>query len=177
MPRPGRFRAIEQRTIEFMLYFSLPSALELIEQALAGRGKDSRGPLLPSSRLAGKPISANAITHAFLRVCKAFGLNDASPHDLRRTGATALTSERIGVQRFIVSRVLNHASDRGDAAAVTAVYDRHGLHVACGKISKPPRNRPPPDKSGSRLGRLEQAAESLGDTDHHLQRIAIKGRL
>jgi hypothetical protein len=50
---------------------------------------------------------------------------EPSPHDLRRTGATALTSERIGIQRFIVSRVLNHASDTGDAAAVTAVYDRH----------------------------------------------------
>jgi hypothetical protein len=36
-----------------------------------------------------------------------------------------MTSERIGIQRFIVSRVLNHASDRGDAAAVTAVYDRN----------------------------------------------------
>jgi hypothetical protein len=44
---------------------------------------------------------------------------------LRRTGATALTSERLGVPRFIVSRVLNHASDTGDSAIVTATYDRN----------------------------------------------------
>jgi hypothetical protein len=37
----------------------------------------------------------------------------------------AMTSERIGLPRFIVSRVLNHASDTGDSAAVTAVYDRN----------------------------------------------------
>jgi integrase len=100
-------------------------ALQLIEQALNRRPKESRGPLFPSPRQLSRSISPNAITHAFLRVCKALGIQDASPHDLRRTGATALTSERIGIQRFIVSRVLNHASDTGDAAAVTAVYDRH----------------------------------------------------
>jgi len=44
---------------------------------------------------------------------------------LRRTGATALTSEAIGIPRFIVSQVLNHSSDAGDTAAVTAVYDRN----------------------------------------------------
>jgi integrase len=106
------------------------SALGLMEQALNGRPKDAKGPLFPSPRQPSprhlsRSISPNAITHAFLRVCSALGLLNASPHDLRRTGATALTSERIGIQRFIVSRVLNHASDTGDAAAVTAVYDRH----------------------------------------------------
>jgi hypothetical protein len=38
-------------------------------------------------------------------------LYDVVLHDLRRTGATILTSERIGVPRFIVSRVLNQISD------------------------------------------------------------------
>ena len=35
------------------------------------------------------------------------------PHDFRRTGATNLTGERIGIPRFIVSRVLNQISDTG----------------------------------------------------------------
>ena len=47
------------------------------------------------------------------------------PHDFRRTGASFLTGERIGIPRFIVSRVLNQAPDTGGAAAVTAVYDRN----------------------------------------------------
>ncbi len=50
---------------------------------------------------------------------------DATPHDFRRTGATNITSERIGIPRFIVSRVLNQISDTGGAAAVTGVYDRN----------------------------------------------------
>lgn len=37
-----------------------------------------------------------------------------------------MMSERIGVHRFTISRVLNHhASYAGDAVAVTAVYDRN----------------------------------------------------
>lgn len=36
-----------------------------------------------------------------------------------------MTSERLGVPRFHVSCVLNHISDTGGAAAVTAVYDRN----------------------------------------------------
>ena len=41
-----------------------------------------------------------------------------TPHDLRRTAATHMTS--IGVQRLVVSKVLNHVD-----GGVTAVYDRH----------------------------------------------------
>ena len=68
------------------------AALELIGEALGERPRNAQGPLFPSPRLPGGPISPNAITHAFLRVCKALGLKNASPHDLRRTGATALTA-------------------------------------------------------------------------------------
>lgn len=46
-------------------------------------------------------------------------LPPATPHDLRRTGATNLTSERAGVPPFLVSQVLGHAGDTGGAAAVT----------------------------------------------------------
>lgn len=52
-------------------------------------------------------------------------VENARLHDLRRTGATNMTGERIGIPRFIVSKVLNHSSDTGDSAAVTAVYDRN----------------------------------------------------
>lgn len=36
-----------------------------------------------------------------------------------------LAGERIGIPRFIVSRVLNQISDTGGGAAVTGVYDRN----------------------------------------------------
>ena len=43
----------------------------------------------------------------------------ATPHDFRRTGATNLTSERVSIPRFVVSKILAHSSDDGGAATVT----------------------------------------------------------
>lgn len=59
------------------------------------------------------------------RLTKALGVADATAHDFRRTGATHITGEHIGMPRFIVSRVLNQISDSGGAAAVTSIYDRN----------------------------------------------------
>jgi integrase len=104
-------------------------ALALIDEARSirvfDRGAAHGDPLFPTARGAPKAIDAANLTRAFIAVAKQAGISNAQLHDLRRTGATAMTSERVGVQRFIVSCVLNHASDKGDAAAVTAVYDRN----------------------------------------------------
>jgi integrase len=104
-------------------------ALALIDEARSirvfDRGAAQGDPLFPTARGVPKAIDAANLTRAFIAVARRAGISNARLHDLRRTGATAMTSERIGVQRFIVSRVLNHASDQGDAAAVTAVYDRN----------------------------------------------------
>jgi integrase len=104
-------------------------ALALIEEAkslrLVDDPKAKAGPLFPASRGELKAVKADTLTRAFIEVAKEADIENGRLHDLRRTGATAMTSERIGMQRFIVSRVLNHASDTGDAAAVTAVYDRN----------------------------------------------------
>lgn len=67
-------------------------------------------------------LDRRAFSRAMNRLAAAVKINDATPHDLRRTGATALTSERIGEQRFIVSQVLAHAADTGGAAAVTGQH-------------------------------------------------------
>ena len=45
-------------------------------------------------------------------------IDNFTPHDLRRTAASCMTSG--GISRLVVGKVLNHA-ERG----VTAVYDRH----------------------------------------------------
>lgn len=104
-------------------------AVSLIEQAVSlrsvGRADDRAGPLFPASRGELRPVQAPTLTRAFIDVAKLAKIHGARLHDLRRTGATEMTSERIGISRFIVSRVLNHASDTGDAAAVTGVYDRN----------------------------------------------------
>lgn len=65
-----------------------------------------------------RPMAARAINHAVLRVIGKIGLKNVRPHDLRRTGASHMTS--LGISRFIVGRLLNHAERE-----VTAVYDRH----------------------------------------------------
>jgi integrase len=99
-------------------------ALSLINEAVALRAEGYTGYLFPSPKEPDKPITSPALSKAMRRLAKAVGLQDVRSHDMRRTGATVMTSERCGVSRFIVSQVLNHASDTDGSAAVTAVYDR-----------------------------------------------------
>ena len=70
-------------------------------------------------------MTRHALSRAAKRLTTALQIEDATPHDFRRTGSTHITSEGIGIPRFIVSRVLNQTSDTGGAAAVTGVYDRN----------------------------------------------------
>ncbi|MFZ5557685.1 MAG: tyrosine-type recombinase/integrase [Pseudomonadota bacterium] len=78
---------------------------------------DASSYLFPS-RGGDRPIVHTAIDHA-LRLHQAhFGLERFTPHDLRRTAASQMTS--LGISRLVVSKVLNHAE-----SGVTAVYDRH----------------------------------------------------
>jgi integrase len=99
-------------------------ALELIDKALSVQPKESRY-LFPSPRRDDKPVNPQALTCAFIRMRETLNMVDMRPHDFRRTGATNLTGERLGFPRFTVSKVLNHSSDTGNAAAVTSVYDRN----------------------------------------------------
>jgi integrase len=99
-------------------------AIKLIQSAIARLPKDATH-LFPAARGAAKTIQAATVTRAFIEAAKAAKVTNARLHDLRRSGATSLTSERLGFGRFTVSAILNHASDSGDAASVTAVYDRN----------------------------------------------------
>ena len=49
----------------------------------------------------------------------AIGLTNIVPHDLRRTAASGMTA--LGINRLVVSKILNHVE-----TSVTAIYDRHG---------------------------------------------------
>jgi len=106
-----------------------PKAVQLIEEAisLASAGRETSPQFVfPSPRSDDVPIRPDSITHTMRDVMAALGLKNASPHDLRRTGATNLVSERLGIPPFIVSKVLGHHSDLGGAAAVTLKH--YALH-------------------------------------------------
>ena len=74
-----------------------------------------------------RPITPAALTHALRHVREALGLERLTPHDLRRTGATNMASERLGISPFLIGKVLSHSTELGGAAAVTlttyALYD------------------------------------------------------
>ena len=98
------------------------AAVDLIREALALREDPGSPVVFPSPRDAARAIRADSVSHAMRGVVLATGIPDASPHDLRRTGATALTSERLGVQPFIRSKVLAHSGDAGGGAAVSMIH-------------------------------------------------------
>ena len=66
-----------------------------------------------------QPLRVLALSHALRHNREHFGLPRFTPHDLRRTCASHLAG--VGVDRFIISRVLSHADRQ-----VTSIYDRYG---------------------------------------------------
>jgi integrase len=65
-----------------------------------------------------RPMKSGALAHAIRKNRELLGLEQFCPHDLRRTCASGLAS--VGVERFIISRILNHTERN-----VTAIYDRY----------------------------------------------------
>lgn len=96
-----------------------PLALRLL--GLAGRLNLGDGAVFPSRADSG-PMVATAIARAVARNLPAFKCEPFTPHDLRRTAASHMTS--IGISRLTVSKILNHAE-----SGVTAIYDRNSYDV------------------------------------------------
>jgi integrase len=109
-----------------------PLALDILAEAkeaagvLLGDPEDAEPPTYVFTTRRDRPISGYSKAKARLdriitEVRSEAGLPDLEPwtiHDLRRTVGTGLG--RLGVSRFIIARVLNHA-DR----TVTGIYDRY----------------------------------------------------
>lgn len=72
--------------------------------------------VFPSPKRTGQHISN--VQHSAIRARELAGVADFKPHDLRRTAASYMAS--LGVQRLVISKVLNHVEP-----GVTRVYDRH----------------------------------------------------
>lgn len=101
-----------------------PLALDLLKQIRACSGDSAY--LFPSPT-GNRHITPTAVDHAMRNHMNAIRASDRvkavilgqfTPHDLRRTAASHMTS--MGIPRLVVSKILNHAE-----SGVTAVYDRH----------------------------------------------------
>lgn len=106
-----------------------PAVVNLLEEAirLADEGHEQKSAMVfPSPRDRTKPITPAALTHALRDIRLALGLSDIRPHDLRRTGASAMASERLGISPFLIGRLLNHTTETGGAAMVTVTT--YALH-------------------------------------------------
>ncbi|AIY39908.1 Integrase [Collimonas arenae] len=91
-------------------------ALELLAKLKALSGNSRYW--LPS-RIGDKPLTVRSISHALRINLESIGISNVTPHDLRRTAASMISS--MGTPRLVVSKILNHVD-----SSVTAVYDRHG---------------------------------------------------
>lgn len=81
-----------------------PMALALLQEAFADSGSDWAFRGLDSST----HIDPHSLTKFMDRLRKKTGLKKITPHDLRRTGRTKLTSDEVGVDEMTAERVLNH---------------------------------------------------------------------
>lgn len=90
-------------------------ALDLLD-SIKANAADSRW-LCPSPR-GDKPVTGPAVDHALRNNRDTLKLSDVTPHDLRRSAASHMTS--MGISRLVVGKILNHIEP-----GVTSVYDRH----------------------------------------------------
>ena len=93
-------------------------ALTILEEVKALSGKSRWLFPSPHRHNSDSHITGGAISQAMLTNRDVLGLENATPHDLRRTGSSTLTSMK--VPRLVVDKILNHA-DTG----VSAVYDTY----------------------------------------------------
>ena len=64
------------------------------------------------------PMTDRSVNRALSRNLNKLQIEHFTPHDLRRTAASHMAS--LGVQRLVISKILNHVEN-----GITAVYDRH----------------------------------------------------
>jgi len=99
-----------------------PVALGLLEaiEAITPEVEPGQPPsrFLFPSHIGDKPITPRAVSRALSTNLDLVGVENVTPHDLRRSAATSMSALR--VERFIVSKVLNHTD-----STVTGIYDQY----------------------------------------------------
>lgn len=98
-----------------------PWAIDLIREAIGlNAGRDTR--LVFPGRISGeRPMNGSSMNTALAAVLQAREIANGTIHDIRRTGSTLMTSERLGISPFIRSKVLGH-NDAGGGAQVSATH-------------------------------------------------------
>ena len=103
-----------------------PFAVGLIKEALAlteGRDRSNNAFVFQSRAKPDQPINGPSVNNALGNVLLALGIENGTVHDLRRTGSTVMTSERLNVSPFIRSKVLGHVDNGGGSSVSTLHYD------------------------------------------------------
>jgi integrase len=67
-------------------------------------------------------VDRHVVTRAMSRVCEKLEIVNGTAHDLRRTGASMMASERCGVRGEVIARILNHTPL---GSPVTQIYNRY----------------------------------------------------
>jgi len=164
-------------------------AIDLIEEAKRLRREmgdaDGRSPsnepalIFPARNDPNQWVRGDSITHAMRKVIPALGLQNLCVHDLRRTGSTALTSERLRVTPFIRSKVLGHRTDAGGGASVSMLhYDaneyvvdkRDALERWAKLLAEIVGDRGPDLAANENVPRGEGAPKSADPGIHHFTR-------
>lgn len=74
------------------------ASIALLERAFgSSRHAEWKGFAFPSPRKKNRAITRRALSRATKRLTTALKIEDATPHDFRRTGSTNITGERIGI--------------------------------------------------------------------------------
>ena len=90
----------------------------------------NKGFVFPSAADPKRHVAEASLTRQVSRLCIRLEIPHGSPHDVRRTAATALASERFGVRPIVISRLLAHAAAEG-AAVTNQVYLRYSFLPEC----------------------------------------------
>lgn len=99
-----------------------PLAMRLLQRAFGAHPEQWSGFAFANTMHDDRHAERMSMTRAMQRIVEDIGIDRATPHDLRRTMATNMASERIGVAPHVITAVLGHAAD---GAAVTRIYNRH----------------------------------------------------
>lgn len=100
-----------------------PWAVSLIEQAIRLNDGLETDQVSPSRVDASRSVNEASMNVALTAVLRAYGIEDGTIHDIRRTGSTLMTSERPNISPFVRSKVLGHYDAGGGAQAFMQRYD------------------------------------------------------
>lgn len=100
-----------------------PWAISLIERAIRLNDGLKTDQVFPSRVDAARPMNGPSMNVALTAVVRACGIEDGTIPDIRRTGSTLMTSERLNTSPFIRSKVLGHCDAGGGAQVSMQRYD------------------------------------------------------